>query len=169
MPIAQVRNASMQQLNSADLLSVKDRNFGAEWVDGAGGATFTAATTVPLATERINPAPELFVMNSNILTITEAGLFLFHFAVTASHSGSGELVFQITLEEDPDTGSFAEIPGTIAYATFFNGFGTAVNSALVRTQADYRYRLRVASLSGGTNSLVQNGSKLSVVRLYGLG
>lgn len=167
MPIIQERNASMQQLNSADALDVEDRNFGAEWYDSVGGTAFLASTVVPLATERHNAAPEIFSMVSNILTLTEAGLYLFNFAATAANSGSAELIAAMTLDEDPDSGVFAAIPGTLTYWTWFNGSGTAHNSCLVRAGLNYRYRLAVSRIGGSvTPSLVQNASHLSVVRLF---
>lgn len=167
MPTAQVRNASMQQLNSADLLDIENNNFGAEWYDGAGGAGFLGATVVPLATTRHNSAPEIFSLSSNILTITEAGLYLFNFAVTGANSGSAELIIEAHLEEDPDTGVFATVPGTITYLTWFTGWGTLYNSAILRVGIDYRYRLVAARVGGAvTPTFLQNGSKLGVVRLF---
>ena len=167
MPIGQVRNASMQGLGSADHLPVENKNFGAEWYDSVGGTGFIGATTVPLAGELVNPAPTVFDLSSNILTITEAGLYLFLYAVTAANSGSAEIIFQSYLEEDPDTTTFATIPGTTGVATFFAGSGTIFNSSLLRVGINYRYRLIVARIGGAvTPTLVQNQSKLSVVRLY---
>jgi hypothetical protein len=166
MPVVGLRNADAQAINSADQLDVEDRNFGAEWYDAAGGTSFSTDTVVPLTTTRHNSAPEIYSMTSNILTILEAGLYFFNFAVTAQHVGSSELVFFSRLEEDPDSGSFAQVPGTLTYTTFFAGQGTGFNSALIRVGIDYRYRLVVSSLSGGSNSLFANSSKLSVIRLF---
>lgn len=166
MPTVGIRNNDAQQIGSTDHLDVEDRNFGAEWYDGAGGTSFATDTVVPLATTRHNSAPEIYSLASNILTVLEAGLYFFSFAVTAQHAGSSELIFFSRLQEDPDTGTFADIPGTITYTTFFAGQGTAFNSALLRVGLDYRYRIIVSSLSGGSNSLFQNGSKLSVFRLF---
>lgn len=167
MPSAQVRNSSMQQLNSADLLDVEDRNFGAEWYDSVGGTTFLGSTVVPLGTTRHNAAPEIFDLDSNIVTILEAGLYLFLFSATASQSGSAEMIIAMSLDEDPDTGSFSVVPGTLTYMTFFNGSGTLYNSAVVRVGLNYRYRLAVSRVGGAvTPTLLQNGSKLAIIRLF---
>lgn len=167
MPIVQGRNASMQQLNSPDVLNVENNNFCAEWYDGVGGTNFLAATTVPLATERQNAAPEIFTMASNILTIAEAGLYLFNFAVTGANSGSAEMIALMTLDEDPATAVFATVPGTLTYGTWFNGSGTLYNSAVLRVGIAYRYRLSISRIGGSvTPSLVQNASHLSVIRLF---
>lgn len=167
MPIAQVRNASMQEIGSTDHLKTDNKNFGAEWYDSAGGTTFIDAVTVPLAGEKINTAPTVFSMDSGVLTVTEAGLYLFNFSVTVNNSGSDEMIFQAFLQEDPATGTFATVIGTSTYGTLFAGNGSVFNSSLVRAGISYRYRIR-ASRHGGvvSSQLLQNGSKLSVVRLF---
>lgn len=167
MPSAQVRNASMQQLNQADQLDVEDRNFGAEWYDGVGGTGFLGATVVPLGTTRHNSAPEIYSLASNILTILEAGLYSLFFSATAANSGSAELITSMFLEEDPDTGIFATVPASETYTTWFNGWGTMYNSVLLQVGIDYRYRLVVQRVGGTvTPTLLANGSKLSVVRWF---
>lgn len=167
MPIAQVRNASMQELGSVDHLTTDNKNFGAEWYDSVGGTAFISATVVPLAGELVNSAPTVFDMDSSILTITEAGLYLFLYAVSASNPGSAEMVIESHLEEDPDSGVFSTVIGTTSYATYLSGWGTVFNSSLLRVGIDYRYRL-MASRPGGSASptFIQNQSKLSVVRLF---
>jgi hypothetical protein len=166
MPIVQVRNTSMQELNSADALDVEDKNLSADWYDSVGGTGFIASTVVPMGTQRHNDAPTLFSMASNILTILEAGLYFFNFAATAQNSGSAELITAMTLDEDPDTTVFAAVPGTLTYNTWFNGSGTMVNTALLQVGANYRYKLMVSRIGGAvTPTLVQNASHLSVVRL----
>lgn len=167
MPIVSTHNASHHQISSADQLDVENNNFGAEWYDAAGGTSFLGTTVVPLGTERHNSAPEIYDLASNILTIAEAGLYLFHFAATGANSGSAELIAAMTLDEDPATGVFAAVPGTLTYATWFNGSGTMFNSALLRVGIDYRYRLAVSRIGGAvTPTLVANASHLSVVRLF---
>lgn len=167
MPSAQVRNASMQQLNRADQLDFEDRSWGAEWFDSVGGTSFMSATVVPLAGERHNSAPEIYEMVSNILTVREAGLYLILYTVVADQAGSGELNFQAYLELDPDAGSFAQFPGSIGYNTIFNGAGSISNYIILRLGIDYRVRLVVARIGGAdVPELLQNESKLSVVRLF---
>jgi len=167
MPIVQVRNASLQQLNGVDQLNIDEHNFGAAWYDSVGGTSFLGATTVPLATERYNSAPSIFSMTANILTLLEAGLYLLSFAATGANPGSAEMIAAMTLDEDPATGIFASIPGVISYDTWFNGSGTMSNTALVIANINYRYRLSVSRIGGSaTPTLVQNASHLSAVRLF---
>lgn len=165
MPSAQVRNASMQQLNSADLLDVEDRNWGAEWYDSIGGQATIGAVAVNLDAERHNSAPEIFDFSSDILTVLEAGLYQFNFCVAADKAGSTEGSFYAFLQEDPDTGIFADIPATTAYATVFSAPGSVSNSLVILAGINYRYRLMFAT-HGVTFTTIQDGSNLSVVRLF---
>lgn len=169
MPVAQRRNDAMQQLNSVDQASIKDRNFAGEWYDNSGGVAFDSAIVLNLDTERINTAPTVFVMAADILTITEAGVYKFEYKVTASHSsGSSAAVLAIYLEEDPATGSFAIVPASIHYATQHTvGFNSAQSNVILRVGINYRYRVRVARSSGSDQLLTTNSaSKLSVVRMW---
>lgn len=167
MPTVGLRNAEAQGIGSTDHLSINDRNFAAEWYDSAGGTGFLAATTVPLAATRHNSAPEIFSLASNILTLIEAGLYLLLFSVSVQQSGSAEMIYQAYLEEDPATTVFTTIPGTLSTCTFFAGSGSLCNYVMLRAGLSYRYRLQVQRLGGAvTPTLVQNGSKLSVLRLF---
>lgn len=168
-PTAQKRNASMQALNGVDMLHIDNKNFAAEYYDGPGGQTFTSAVTVNLDTEKLNAAPTVFSLTADIITLLEAGLYLFNFCATASHSsGSSNATIAVWLEEDPATGSFAIIPGTICYAVINTvGFVTAVNSSIIRAGIDYRYRLQIARTSGSDTMItVANQSKVSILRLF---
>jgi len=164
MPIIQTRNPEAEQLTSPDQ-AWAERNHCAEWYDTAGGLGTVAAATVPLATARHNFAPELYVMATNILTITEAGLYKFEFLVAASKAGSTEGSFYAFLEEDPDTGTFVLVPATTAYTTVFSAPGSVNGSVILRAGANYRYRLRFATF-GPTFTTIDEGSKLSVTRIY---
>ena len=165
MPIAQVRNASLQELGSTDHLDVEDRNFAAEWYDGTGGASYIAAITIPLSVTRHNAAPTIYSVSSNILTITEAGGYLFHYLVHADKAGSNEGAFYAYLEEDPATGTFAQIPATWVTATVFGAPGTVGGTTLVRAGINYRYRL-VTGTYGVQFTTVADGSKLTVMRCW---
>lgn len=171
MASMQTRNASMQQLNSADALDVEDRNFGAEWYDHAGGQSFQLGTgphLLNLDTEKLNSAPEFYAMVSDILTIAEAGLYLFSFQFMASTNGNA--VSHVWLEEDPDTGVFAvALPATAYFPTpaSINGISTVTVTSLIQVGIDYRYRIRFEQSHGSTPATtVADGSKLSVVRLF---
>lgn len=172
MPIVQTRNASMQQLNSADALDVEDNNFGGEWYDHAGGQSFTLGNplfVLNLDTEKINSAPTIYSMASNILTIAEAGLYLFSYQVMVS--SGGQAVTHAVLEQDPATGSFSvSIPAVTYFPTQgagLSGISTGVVTALIQVGINYRYRIRVEQSHGSTPMLtVADGSKLSVMRLF---
>jgi len=172
MPIVQVRNASMEQLNSADLLDVEERNFGAEWYDHAGGQVILLGTgpfTLNLDTERINSAPEFYSMAADILTIAEAGLYLFSFQLMLSSNGDG--INRMWLEQDPDTGTFVAVPSVITHiptpAITVTGNSTGMVTSLIQVGINYRYRIRYEQITGSTPcTTVVDGSKLSVVRLF---
>lgn len=171
MPSAQTRNASMQQLNSPDALDTEDRNFGAEWYDSAGGQAFLFSQgpfTLNLDVEKINSAPEFLTMSSDILTLLEAGLYLFSFQLMVTANGAG--ITHAWLEQDPDTTVFALVPAAVTYFPTSNGvsgISTATVTNIVQVGIDYRYRIRYEQSHGSTpTTTVANGSKLSVVRLF---
>lgn len=174
MPSAQTRNASMQQLNSADLLDVEDRNFGAEWYDSIGGQDFTLGGgpfTLNLDTEKINSAPTVFTIASDIVTLTEAGLYLFSFQLMAVHDGgSSACVNRVWLEEDPDTTVFAEALPAVNYfpmAAISASVSTGIVTSLIQVGINYRYRIRFQQSYGSSPlTTVADGSKLSIVRLF---
>lgn len=171
MPIVQTRNASMQQLNSADALDVENNNFSAEWYDHAGGQSFLLGNgpfTLNLDTERINAAPTVYSMATDILTIVDAGLYLFSWQLMVSANGLG--VTHAWLEQDPDTGTFALVPSAVTYFPTVNGItglSTATVTNLIQVGLSYRYRIRFEQSHGSTPTVtVLDGSKLSVVRLF---
>jgi len=171
MPIVQTRNASMQQLNSADELDVENNNFGAEWYDHTGGQNFNLGSgifTLNLDTQRMNSAPSVYSMGFDILTIGEAGLYLFSWQIMVSANGLS--LTHAWLEQDPDTSVFAAIPSAVTYFQTFNGLTgptTAVVTNLIQVGIDYRYRIRFEQSHGSTPATtVLDGSKLSVVRLF---
>lgn len=174
MTIAQKRNASMQQLNSADLLPVENKNFAAEWYDSAGGQSYLSgnpAFTVNLDTERVNTAPTVFALSSDIITLTDAGLYLFNFLVTVrQNGGSSAVVSRMWLEEDPDTGVFAEVPATMNYfstAAISAASSSGFVSATLRVGINYRYRVRLEETSGSSSLItVANASYLNIIRLF---
>lgn len=174
MPSAQVRNASMQQLSSADQLDVEDRNWGVEWYDSVGGQDFSLGTgphTLNLDTEKINPAPEIFSISTDVVTIAEAGLYLFTFQLMAAHDGgSSACVVHAYLEEDPDTTVFAQVISAVTYfpmGAIASSISTGVVTALVQVGINYRYRIRFEESYGSSPlTTVADGSKLSIVRLF---
>lgn len=171
MPIVQTRNASMQELNSADALDVENNNFGAEWYDHTGGQSFQLGSgtfTLNLDTERINSAPEFYSMAADILTLADAGLYLFSWQLMVSANGLG--VTHAWLEQDPATAVFAAVPSAVTYFPTVNGItglSTAVVTNLIQVGLSYRYRIRFEQSHGSTPTVtVLDGSKLSVVRLF---
>lgn len=174
MPIVQERNASMQELNSADAQDIEDRNFGAEWYDSTGGQTFilgNAAIVLNLNTQRVNSAPTIFSMASSILTITEAGLYLFSYSVTLAQNGGSNInANHAYLEQDPATGTFAPITSLRNYfpvAPLASAIGSGMMTSIVQVGINYRYRVRVEQVTGSAPMItVANTSKLSVIRLF---
>lgn len=173
MPTVQVRNPSLQQLESADLLDVEANNFCAEWYDSGGfGANYIAAITVPLAATRHNFAPQIYVMASNILTITEAGFYFFNYTVQTGPETPGDGAGYAFLQQDPATGTFADLIASMAMAVSVAGSAITIHSnVILKVEANYRYRLMAAS--AGTNYQLRgaglgapNGSRFSVIRLY---
>lgn len=165
MPVMQERNSEAQLLGSVDHLFYDDRNFCGEWIDSAGSAGFIAAITLPLATARHHFFPEAFTMASNILTVLAAGFYCFDWTVYATKAGSTEGSFYSFLEEDPATAVFATVPASTVITTCFSAAGTVHNSLILKAQANYRYRVQVASF--GTNfSTLANQSRFSVMRLF---
>lgn len=174
MPTVQKRNDAMMQLNQADLLRVQDRNFAAQWYDATGGQSFsfgTAAFTVNLDTEQLNTAPTVYSMASDILTITEAGVYLFTAQVTTQQSGgSSAAVNHIWLEQDPATGTFALVTAAQTYFTMAaipSAAGSGFIHAMLRVGINYRYRLRLEQPYGSSTMITLAGcSRLTVVRQW---
>lgn len=168
--IAQRRNASMQALNGADLLPVDNKNFAAEWYDHAGGQAFIVGGgpyTLNLDTEKVNSAPTVYVMAADILTLVDAGLYLFSFQLMLSSNGNG--VTHAWLEQDPATGVFSTTLSSVTYfpTPAINGISTGTVTAILRAGINYRYRVRYEQSHGSTPcTTVADGSKLTVMRLF---
>lgn len=174
MPIAQTRNEPMQGLNSVDQLRVQDRNFSAEWYDAVGGQVYalgTAPFTVTLATERLNTAPSVYSIASNIVTLSEAGVYLFNFQVIVQQNGgSSAVTSRAWLEQDPATGTFTAVPAAITYfsnAAISASSAGGSSSTVLRVGAAYRFRVRLEESSGSSSLItLANGSSLRIVRLW---
>lgn len=174
MPLLQVRNPSAQELGSTDHLDVEDRNFAAEWYDNAGGQTYTLGTspfTINLTTERINSAPTIFSLASNIITISEAGLYLLHAQVMVQQNGgSSSVVSRFWLEQDPATTVFSEVVSTRSYihqAPLSSAIASNSLNTLLQVGLNYRYRLRLEEAYGSSPLItVANGTKLTLTRLF---
>jgi hypothetical protein len=174
MPITQQRNAEMQGLNTADLLSADDKNVAAEFYDAVGGQDYllgSSTLTLNLDTTALNIAPTVYSLASDIVTIAEAGLYQFVYQVTVKlDGGASHAVTGIWLEEDPATGTFALVPTTYINSTVADIGTSAVTAVGYITKLvgfNYRYRLRLEQNNGSTPmTTVANGSKLSIVRLF---
>lgn len=174
MPIAQLRNASLQELGSPDHLPTENKNFGALWYDATGGQAFSLGSgdsTLNLDTEKVNSAPEIFSLSSDVVTLLTAGLYLFSFQLMAIHNGgSSACVNRFWLEEDPDSGSFSTVLPAVNYfpmAAIPNSASSGMVTTLLRAGIDYRYRIRFNQSYGSSPLLtVADGSYLSIVRLF---
>lgn len=174
MPVMQVRNAEAQALGYVDHLRTDDRNFAGEWYDSGNlSAGFVAATPMLLPAVRHNSAPEVYAMASNVLTIAEAGLYLFDYTLFANPPSTTHTSFYCYLEQDPATGVFAAVPASMSVGVTISGSsGAAHTSVLLRVGINYRYRVMAATF-GVTHTMVGSsggntyyGSRLSVVRLF---
>lgn len=171
MPSAQIRNAEMINLARADLLNAADRNIAFFAYNSATSLSFSSGF-VALDTQVVNTAPTVYALASNIFTILEAGVYKFTVKVTVGHgSGSANLVAALTLDEDPNTGSYAAVPGSLSYwgvlgASYASGHSTIIRRVL----PDYKYKIAVSRQST-TDSLVMLAltCTLNVERLYKLG
>lgn len=167
MPVVQIRNADAQMLGSADHLFYDDRNFAGEWYNNAVSASYIAAINVPLNVTRFNAVPQVYSLGADIITLLEAGFYVISFLVVAQKTtfSATEGSFYAFLEEDPATGTFATVPASTAYATCFSAPGSCYGSAIVLTQANYRYRVRSAT-HGVPHTMLANSCNLSIFRLY---
>jgi hypothetical protein len=174
MPSSQVRNADAQILGFVDHLNVEDRNFSAEFYDNVGGQSYLLGDpvlTVNIDTSRINSAPTIYSLASDVVTIAEAGLYLASFHVSSQLAGgSTSVVSQFWLEEDPDTGVFGEVTasrGFFVHAGILNSVSGASMTTLLQVGIDYRYRIRLEQIYGSsTLNTLFRGSKISFIRLF---
>lgn len=174
MTVAQVRNAEMVALLSADLLSSKDKNVAIEVYDFNGGQDFSSATpfTVNLDTARFNFFPEVFTLSSNILTVLEAGIYQVNWRITVGYdSGFFPAAAVAWLEEDPATGTFVEVHSSKGFLQLSGvSWATVQIVNYLHVAANSRYRLRLAR-DGGSDTLttLPRGASLSVMRLLKAG
>lgn len=173
MPTVGIRNAESQNIGAADHLDVEDRNWGAEWYDsGFFSSNFIGAITVPFPATRHNSAPEVYVMASNILTITQDGIYFFNYTVVADSQDAIDQAFYAYLQQDPATGTFADVLSSYTSpAVNAGGIGTAHTNVILRVGANYRYRVQTASFGNnyqlvGSGVSALYGSRFSVIRLF---
>lgn len=173
MPVVGHRNADAQEIGSTDHLSIFDRNFAGLWYDSVGGQNFLLGGgpfTLNLNNEKINSAPSDFIMSDDILTLAKAGLYLFSFQLMAIHNGgSSAAVNRVWLEQDPATGTFAELLPAVNYFPMaaLASVSTGCVTTLVQVGINYRYRIRFQQSYGSTPlKTVSDGSALNVVRLF---
>lgn len=168
MALTQTRNAEMQMLGSADHLFAKDRNFCFSAYN-SGSDLFTSTITLSLNTVVLNHAPEIFSFASNILTILVPGVYLLRahgtFAMTGGVAGQSVM----TIDEDPATGTFANVlPSTQTYTYLPANLNASWETTVVAlVKANYRYRLSAARTSGSATITTVNGTtSLLAVLLY---
>ena len=167
MPISQVRNSDAQLLGSADHGLAKDKNFVFEAYHSSSN-TFTAETVLSLNVVRQNFTEELYDLTSNVLTLYQAGVYLFNLRTSFSMSGgvAGQAAFY--LQEDPATGVFATVLASVGYAYIPASLNTTLQiSVPLRVGSNYRYRLAAIRSSGtGNVSTVSQATTLSAILLY---
>lgn len=167
MPVTQARNADAQLLGSADHLIAGDRNFVFSAYN-TGADSFTSTITMTLNTVTVNHAPEIYDLDTNILTILIPGVYLLraHGVFTMTGGVSGQAVF--TIDEDPDTASFTVVPSSQTYIYLPANLNASFEvSVLVYARENYRYRLAGARSSGSGNvNALNNTVSLSAMLLY---
>lgn len=164
MPTTQSRNADAQLLGSVDHLWAKDRNFAFE-AYGGGAENFVSETVFALTTVRQNYTAELYDLSSNILTIFEAGVYLFCFRSTVTMTGGGAGQVAISLQQDPATGTFTSIISTFNYVYIPPALNSTCQIVIpLLVGFDYRYRIVGIRTSGAGNVQTLNQSNnLSVI------
>lgn len=162
-PIIQTRNADAQLLGSPDHLWAKDRNFVLE-AYGGGAENFIAETVLAVTTVRQNYTPELYDLDSSILTLFEAGVYQFCYRSTFSMSGGGAGQAIIYLQQDPATGTFATVLASAYYLYLPAGLNATFQVVLpLLVGIDYRYRIAAIRSSGaGFVQSLNQSTNLSV-------
>lgn len=158
MPVTQTRNADAQLLGSVDHLWARDRNFAFE-AYGGGAENFTSETVFGLSTIRQNYTPELFDLSSNILTIFEAGVYLFSVRSTLTMTGGGAGQALVYLQQDPATGTFTSVVSSLTYVYIPPALNTTFQMVIpLLVGLDYRYRIAGIRTSGSGNVQTLNQS-----------
>jgi hypothetical protein len=167
MPAIQTRNADMQLLGGADHLRALDRNFIFEAYHNSSNS-FTATTVLGLDTQRLNHAPEYFVLASNILTIEEAGVYLFNVRTTLTITGGAAGQAAIALEQDPATGTFTTVLSGLCYVYIPPALNASMQLVVpLLVGENYRYRITGIRTSGsGTVQTLSQTTTLSALLMY---
>ena len=136
--------------------------------DDTGGQTIgVAAITVNLL-ERTNSNSSIFTLAADELTIDADGTYAFWFRGSSTSSNGTRSTSRWFLEEDPG-GGFVEVPGT-RFFTYDRNLGsgddTGAASCILQVTAGNIYRLRAIRDSGSDNTIIADGSGLSVVKLF---
>lgn len=172
MAEVQRRNDELAALLGADHLPLLDRNIAFEAYDDAGGQTFVdSLITVNLDMERVNTAPTVFGLASDVVTVSQAGIYLVTWHVTVGHSaGASDAVAEMHLEEDSGSG-FGAVTATYEFVPVQGtGYGSGQGMAVLRIAAGNSYRLRVERGTGSdTLVLLTKGARLGFVCLIGTG
>lgn len=141
--------------------------------DGVGGSGITtAATTLPIATTRLNSHPEVFVLNTldSELQINMSGIYSFEYRASADNATTTRSSIEWWLERKAPGGLFAAVPGSNSYSyhrTTANGEDTAnARMILAAIAVGDKFRVRGIILGGATTlPTVINGSSLTVRKL----
>lgn len=169
---AQERNAEMVALLGQDFLSLLDRNHFADYYGSVQNTGIGATPTVlSLNTTRFSTAEGVFfALSSSIVTVSQAGLYRVDYWASVGFDGAyvSEMGGVLYLEEDPSTGTFAEVPGSRIYLNLPASEGvTGSRSLSLRIPAGYRYRLVLQRLFGpNTLRAFANGKGLSLTCLF---
>lgn len=167
MPAIQTRNADMQMLGYPDHLRAQDRNFIFEAYHNSSNS-FTAEAVLGLDTIRLNHAPEYFQLAASVLTIDEAGVYLFNLRSTMTMSGGAAGQAAFYLQQDPATGTFTTVLAALAYVYLPASLNASVQIVVpLLVGENYRYRIAAIRTSGaGTISTLSQTTTLSTLLLY---
>ena len=166
-PIIQTRNADAQLLGSPDHLWAKDRNFAFE-AYAASSESFTGETVLGIGNQRQNFSPEIYDFSSNILTIFQPGVYLFSYHSSFTMSGGVAGQVAVYLQQDPATGTFTTVLGTIQYVYLPANLNASMQCVIpLLVGINYRYRIAAIRTSGSGNvSTISQTTELSAILLF---
>jgi len=140
--------------------------------DNTGGSTISStATTLNIDTERVNTHPEVYALESDVLTINMSGVYEFEYRASFDNStGTRSSVRTFMERRGRGSSTFAEIPGTRSFSyhrTAAAGEDSSNTKFILEAIAPGEsYRVRSQILSGAASlAQVVDATSLTVKKL----